>query len=658
VNLSELNDLIQNDAVEKRLEAVRLLSQLDSLPEQLFICALGDEDWRVRKETVGYFMQQPDASLRVNFIADLLSHPDNAGLRNAAIEILIGLGSQTIKVLLERLHSVDAEVRKFIVDILGEIGHPSCVPELIPFLQDEDENVRYAIVETLGKLKSPEAVTALLDLLDTSDAGLQFTVFEALTSIGEGVPVSRILPHAENTLLRKSVLNCLGQLGDAEAIPVLLKGLADPIRKNREVALVSFGRLIKSLSDNDCPEVDQQSEQVVDQLLDYLQHADSRYRSAACYVLSLFANDRIISRMLPLLAEEDLRAEVVAAIRLVPRVIVTSLVSEVRLDDENAIYLIFLLGELGYSEISPLAIEGISSPDPQLRYASILSLGKIKAVQATTLLSDALTDEIPEICAAASEALSLIGADEPAPIIKAVSPYLESSDLTLRLLAVRTLGALSTDKVESCLLAAIKDVAAEVRCEALRGLAGYKSQRLLNTLALALTDEVADVRRLAADAVSAFPAQQSRPILEHAMDDTDAWVRMAAIRSLADDEENNLLPVLQRGLSDPVGLVVIAALESAYRLLADNAIPLLQNTLLHEDADVAGTAVRLLLNVVPETELLNHDQVRVRLLTVNQMLQTDEHQWRPLFEARLENEPDAQVRQALEDALRRGGLGG
>jgi len=245
VEHAEIEKLLTDSVVEKRLQAARQLAQLDGFAEPLFLQALGDEDWRVRKEAIGYFMQQANAVLKVEPIIDQLANPDNAGLRNAAIEILIGLGAQVVKILLQRMTAVDAEVRKFIVDILGEITCPSCVPALLPYLHDEDENVRYAVVETLGKLGSPDAVKGLLDLLEEADAGLQFTIFEALTAIGKGVPAAPLLAYAQNTLLRKSVLKCLGQLGDAAAIPVLLKGLSDPLRKNREVALLAFGRLIE-----------------------------------------------------------------------------------------------------------------------------------------------------------------------------------------------------------------------------------------------------------------------------------------------------------------------------------------------------------------------------------------------------------------------------
>lgn len=653
----ELEALLKDQQVDIRLQATRRLAEIARFDEKLFLMALGDFDWRVRKEAISVFMQQQDAVSRIELIIDQLSHPDNAGLRNAAIEILIDLGPQISRILLSRISSSDAEVRKFIVDILGEICPSSCVTELLPHLQDEDENVRYAVVETLGKLGSVEAVDALLELLGNSGAGLQFVVFEALTAIGKGVPAARIIPYAQNALLRKSVFNCLGQLSDTEAIPVLLKGLSDPMRKNRDVALLAFGQLIKSLNHKDCPEVDPQSDQVVDLLFAYLQHEDPAYKSSACFILSLFPNAEVIQRILPLLQDERLRADVVASAQLIPKVIWKAFANKIRPEDSTALYLIYLLGELEYVEILPLATAGLSSADPQLRYVSTVALGKIRALELIPQLGDRFSDEVPDIREAASEALCRLGCVDPKGMIRTVSPYLESPTADLRLLAVRTLGGLSTDLVENYLLLALKDVDAEVRCEALRGLSGHKSQRLFSGLSLALTDEIPDVRRLAAAAFGAFPAERSTPVLTYALEDSDPWVRMEAIRTLSGGKESEVRAFIQRGLADPVGMVVIAALETAQRLLHSKADIWLQKALDYDDQEVAATAVRLLLSDDTVSDLLNHARPEVRLRTVQEIGRVTDPEKLFMLEERLQDELDAQVRMAIETVLRVGATG-
>ncbi|NIQ96152.1 MAG: HEAT repeat domain-containing protein, partial [Desulfuromonadales bacterium] len=96
--------------------------------------ALGDESWRVRKEAVDLFLRRPENARCAGEVVKLLHSEENAGLRNAAMEILIRLGRQAVPHLLSEIGTPDHDVRKFILDIVGEIGDPSCVPALVDSL--------------------------------------------------------------------------------------------------------------------------------------------------------------------------------------------------------------------------------------------------------------------------------------------------------------------------------------------------------------------------------------------------------------------------------------------------------------------------------------------------------------------------------------------
>lgn len=649
----ELQAKLQDVQVEPRLEAVRALTQLDEFPEELFVQALGDADWRVRKEAVSWFLHLPDSGARIGFVLRQLQHPDNAGLRNAAIEILIGLGTQAVPELTTQLAISDAEVRKFIVDILGEIGSSSCIKELLPLLRDADENVCYAAVETLGKLRATEAVGPLLELLDSAATGLRFTIFEALSSIGIGVPAERLLPYCRDRLLRKTVYSCLGRIADPEALPALLEGLSDPLRKVREAAVSALGALIVSL---DQPAVQSVigplAVETRPQLVELLSHQDLEMRTAACHVLSLMPDPETIEQLIPLLADEELRPQVVSAFKRIPAAFLSNRLSAA-VPAEKAVFWIYLAGELQLQAAAPLAIRMLTSEDPQLRYASVLTLGKIAHIPAATLLTDALADAVPEIQNAAAAALKQLAEVDAEAVIDAVSPYLDSSDADLRLLAVRTLGGLVSERVEDCLLMALKDFSAQVRCEALRGLNEGNSQHLLTGLTLALTDEVADVRRLAAEALGVFPAEKMITLLFHAVEDPDPWVRMAALRAVRGGTPQELQAIIARGLADPVGLVVISALESAVRLLPDRAEETLTEALEHQDEEVMRAAIRLLLAAGFSVQVLSHRLQKVRLSAVSELPLADCAGWKELLEERGRAEEDPAVRQAIAGALRR-----
>jgi HEAT repeat protein len=98
-----------------------------------------------------------------------LSLHDNAGARNAAIEALVHIGPGAVDDLLPMLGTTDADVRKFIVDILGDIRDRRAVPGLINALTDPDENIRVASAEALGKIRDPRAVDSLMACLQRAD---------------------------------------------------------------------------------------------------------------------------------------------------------------------------------------------------------------------------------------------------------------------------------------------------------------------------------------------------------------------------------------------------------------------------------------------------------------------------------------------------------
>ena len=52
----------------------------------------------------------------------------------------------------------DQDVRKLVLDILGEICNPSAVPVMLAALADPEPNVKAAAAEGLGKLRAVEAV--------------------------------------------------------------------------------------------------------------------------------------------------------------------------------------------------------------------------------------------------------------------------------------------------------------------------------------------------------------------------------------------------------------------------------------------------------------------------------------------------------------------
>ena len=82
-----------------------------------------------------------------------------------------------------------------IAESLGKLGDPAAVKPLVKMLRSRDNYVALAAVRALGALKSPAAVDKLIDLADTND----------------------------NNYMVKNAIISLGKIGDAKAVPILIK---------------------------------------------------------------------------------------------------------------------------------------------------------------------------------------------------------------------------------------------------------------------------------------------------------------------------------------------------------------------------------------------------------------------------------------------------
>src|SRR6185369_6899374 len=187
---------------------------------------MGDESWRVRKEAVEVFVSSDPGERMIDDLLELLRCEDNAGLRNSSAEAVTRLGERATAPLIRLVHDADAEVRKFVIDVMGGIGASAFIPSLLAALNDVDVNVAAAAAEHLGNLGDARVVQDLIRaiVLNNSD----FFRFNALAAIGKlAVPApvpEEIRQLAQQDLLRKAVYECLGSIADESAVPLLLEG--------------------------------------------------------------------------------------------------------------------------------------------------------------------------------------------------------------------------------------------------------------------------------------------------------------------------------------------------------------------------------------------------------------------------------------------------
>ncbi|MGK2944505.1 MAG: HEAT repeat domain-containing protein [Desulfuromonadales bacterium] len=647
---------------EERLQGLRDLAYGDPLAGlDLIFKMFGDCSWRVRKESIDLFLRMPSSRDLIGEIIELLHAEDNAGLRNAAVEILTRIGRDAVPMLLDQAGCGDHDVRKFIIDILGDIADPEAIPTLIRGLGDDDSNVRAAAAENLGKLKAAQAVPALLKAMQQPDLLLQFTILDALSRIASPVAMTELLPYKDEKLLRKALIDCLGKAGDASAISELVAALTDSMRNVREAAVLALGEISVRYPE----QVKQQlagcekgpvavavSGYLDDECIDSLKRASIR-------ILGWLAVVDAVEPLLRLLENESLQQEALAALVNLGDVNALALLrSWPDVDGNRRASLAYVLGESRCLESLPLLQQGLRDDDPQIVRMSAYALGKIGAAQMLPDLVACLQIHSSEVQEAASQALISLGHQFPKETFTALLPLMSHKDPTQRMFAVKVLRELNDPAVLDTLSLAVKDPAAEVRRVAVKVFERYDVGEHLSTLLLSLTDEDAEVRRTVVEVLGNRNSEDTVNGLQLALQDDDIWVRSSAVRSLGRIAGERSRPFLERALSDPVGLVSIAALETLADLAGVEACPQMIAALNHPDEEVVTTALNLLTrygsgNWISDhaEKLMNHPYWVVRAQIARSAVEVLGVSARTLLETRLAVESEEVVRQQLTDLL-------
>lgn len=653
---------LNSEDEEVRLQGLRALA--DGEPEQILppvFKAFGDVSWRVRKEAIGIFLSLSIRRELVGDIVELLHAEENAGLRNAAVEILVKMGREAIPMLLERISCPDHDVRKFIVDILGEIGDPQAVPALVNAMSDEDNNVLAAAAENLGKLKATEAVSVLLDTMQNPDVLLRFTILEALGKIDQPVPLARLAQFRDEKLLRKALIDCLGKVGDTSAITEVVTGLSDPMRNVRKEALLALMNLARRypepvrsvLAGHDLSST-------VDAVAQFLDESQSNeVRIAALRVLGWLGAGAAVEQMLSFLDQESLQQDALRALADIgevrPEVLIAAWSD---ISPSRKPYLAYVLGEAGCREALQLLLGALREDGPQLRQMAVHALGQLGCVEAVTDLVDCLSDEEAAVQAAASQSLVGLGAHYPGETFAALQRPLEQGDPLQRKFAVEALGNIDHPDVSGQLSKAMKDADPSVRRVAIKAFEGRGTEVPVHSILLALTDEDGEVRRSAVEILAASGQAEVLEGLQLALNDEDIWVRAAAVRAFGHLGGHAVAERVAAVAQDPVGLVSIAALETLFEILGEDACPYFIGVLEHTDEEVVSASLNLLSRcsrtdwfMEHAEALINHPFWAVRTHFARFAATLLGNEARPLLEQRLEIETEDLVRQQLSEAL-------
>ena len=655
-----LGKKLESGDEEERIQTVRELAGFGMhLPMALLYRAMGDTNWRVRKEASETFLGLPRAGELAGDIVELLHAQDNAGLRNVGVDILVRLGARALPVLHEELACSDSDVRKFVLDILGEIGEPASLAVMTAALVDGDRNVRAAAAENLGKLRHAEALAPLLEAMEESDLLMRFTILEALGRIGLPIPLERIGRYADDPLLRKALFDCLGQIDMAVGASLLASGLNDRMRNVRETAVLSLGTLHRNHPQAVAEALAHEPEAADEALAECLDSPRMSVVRAALRLVPLVSARHCLDRLLPWLADEELGREAAGAILALGRPAVVSLLRDWSKQPERMqAYLCYLAAETGAEEaIGPL-LGALESDNQELVLAAAHALGRLKVVAALSALTRILREGDAEPRRVAQEALGSLAEAYPEELLAVLSPLMEDPAAETRMAAIAVLGKGNFRIIRPMVFLALKDDSSEVRRSAVAALGSNPDIEQLDALILALTDEEADVRRVGAEVLGRLHDRRAVDALALALHDEDPWVRTTVVRAIGHIGTDRAGTLIREAWGDPVGLVCIAALEAWFAFDPDGAFPQLIASLYHDDEEVVGAALALLVTTgrqdwLPAMAevLINHSHWEVRLRFAQALEQLKGSGCRELVENRLLVEGEDLVRVQLEKTL-------
>ena len=602
MNLQEIQYALRSDDEEIRRSAIKSLKNF-SLNDSLgiVITAMGDESWRVRKEAVDIFLCSSPDDNSIEKLLDLLGSEDNAGLRNSAAEAVIRLGSVAAHPLIKRVSDANADVRKFIIDVMGAIGDPIFVQPLLDSLDDPDANVASAAAEHLGSLGDSRVTSDLVRAIVAHDSVLfRFSALEALGKLTPPASVpEEILKLADQEILRKAVFDCLGHISDASSLALLLTGFSCQQKSVRAAAVKAlfkvYGRSnhdsrqniagkLRTLRGND----------VIQGLLELFDTRNAVLTEALIWCSQMTNDIRFVPLLLESFVIESFAEAALMSLKGFGQEGMAEVVARYSTADENArSALCVLIGECGYNYYSDLVQSSLRDNSARVRKAAAISVGKLGLISSISDLVILIDDSNMEVCSAVVLSLQTFALIDHATVLNIVRRLSDSELPHHRRYASLLLASLGENER---LLLLVNDEDPQVRRAAVTSIGTLRTDKAVSILILALLDENPDVKIAAADALAEIKAVSALSALENVLTDDDVWLQCAAMKAIAQIAPERILPIVKLIHTHADGLLMITCLQLLERNPDPEARSIMQHALESTDRDIVLQANKSLEN--------------------------------------------------------------
>jgi HEAT repeat protein len=595
---SEIKTLLDSSDEEARHKAVKSLSALPSWitakeAVALLLYSFKDKSWRVRKAGIEVLLASYTPDEFLPGLVKLLYEDANAGARNSAAEAFVLLGSVATQTLASAYETDDVGVRKFIVDILGDIKDAKSIPLYIKALKDDDENVVASVVEHLGHMREPAVMSALVEIIDSGDAWTSYPAIDALGNIGSSEHIPILLPLLMTKMLREPTLRAIGKLGHEQEVPYIVEYLNDKSNAVKHVALVALENMyrkgasaksiIKALAEVF-------GENVTTVILGFAKSDDHKVMDSAILFLGLLRDEQSLVPLLSISGDDRHSARVHEAFVSIGRNNPDALTKLIA--DRNAIETRFISDAM--SEVaSPVyfdpLVKLLGHYDGHVRSFAALGLANLGDVRATSYLLEHLDDQYEDVQEAVIRSLVRLkdGVD-----IDVFVTMLKNESPVLRRNALLLLGAVGTPHLAKTISFSLKDDDIKVRKSAVNALSRIGTEDSYSVLLGALADEDPSVRLEAVNSFGGSGREAFIAPVAELLKDPDEMVRASVCKVIGTLGNENHIEIVSGMLDDDNGFVVISAIETIGSFGGDKAYFLLLDRLESKDLEVRRTVIK------------------------------------------------------------------
>ncbi|HET7543337.1 MAG TPA: HEAT repeat domain-containing protein [Polyangiaceae bacterium] len=649
-------------------------------PARYLLRALGDSDWRVRKQAVEVVRSLAPSPGLLRSLIRALEPGDNVGLRNAAVEALGAFSEHAVQALAEKAPSLDADGKKLAAEALARTQHPSALEALRPLLVDEDANVRAATLDaiaTVGMGASSEAFELLVASLKRpgEQEFVRLSALDGINRLGSLLPWQTIEGMLQDPVLERSALAAAGRSALPEALPALLSSLERARGGGISVvlsALVEFSRI--SAQNPLLVRAEPPSAAVAQRLLSLAapENEDLSSRKAALIVAGALGIEAIAPIAAEALADVRLLAEADESLSLLgPRAVPALLGRAAKADPDTRAACIEIVTGLADASAAPIAIAQIltwlPSAPPVVVRAGLGAITLLGDDSCLTTVSAWLAKEDTQ--SAAETALAALAQRYPEAARslaqKAPTEGVEAHAAAVihTVLPAPIRGSVADDVAYLSLL--LSSSIKAVRRAALTGLGNAGSELGAHAAAFALTDEEPGVRYAAVLALSRLRSADGvlsglGKLLELVEKSDDEELVAAALGALAEAGDPRVLTVLRPLVRNASPMVAVAAIEALAKMPDARRVEALIEALSHAEPEVVKASMLALGDSIDPRVLahfgacLDHDAWDVRRLSADMLGRLGGESASALLRARHATEDNPLVLEAISRALETG----